>query len=169
MVLDEAELAKGRIAAEYGVKTIAGGDTRNGSFKNAPDWIAANHPDCEKVIENNAACPMVTPELIDLYMDFLDEGDVVETCYRITDALASYRDRVANRDDFYLIQAPDAYRFPLLSRHYDPSSPLCHPAHQLPMSAKIHRYFGYTDNWKVTYPHDLSIVEMLLERRKTVS
>ena len=80
VVLDEAELAKGRIAAEYGVKTIAGGATRNGSFKNALDWIAAHHPDCEKVIENNAACPMVTPELIDLYMDFLDESDVVETC-----------------------------------------------------------------------------------------
>lgn len=166
VVLDEAELAKGRIAAEYGVKTIAGGATRNGSFKNALDWIAANHPDCEKVIENNAACPMVTPELIDLYMDFLDESDVVETCYKITDALASYKDRVANRDDFYLIQAPDAYRFPLLYRHYDPSSPLCHPAHQLPMTARIHRYFGYTDNWKVTYPHDLRIVEMLLERRR---
>ena len=55
IVLDSVEFESGRIAQTYGVKTILGGPTRNKSFKNALDFIAAEWPDCEKVIENNAA------------------------------------------------------------------------------------------------------------------
>jgi len=95
----------------------------------------------------------------------LDDYDFVNTAYKITDALGSYKDRIANREDFYLIQAPDAYRFPLLYQHFDENSELCHPAHQLPMSTREYRYFGYDDNFKVTYPQDIEMVEMLMRRR----
>ena len=84
----------------------------------------------------------------------------------ITDALGSYKDRLANREDFYLIQAPDAYRFPLIYKYFDENSELCHPAHQLPLTTKEYRYFDYHDNYKVTYPEDIKIVEMMMERRK---
>ena len=166
VVVDEAEMKRGHIAAEYGVTVIKGGSSRNGSWKNALDYIAEHYPDCEKVIENNAACPMITPKLIDEFLTLLDEYDYVNTAYKITDALGSYKDRIANREDFYLIQAPDAYRFPLLYKYFDENSELCHPAHQLPMSAKEYRYFGYDDNFKVTYPHDIEVVEMLMRRRE---
>lgn len=166
VIVDKNEMAKGRIAEEYGVTTVEGGSSRNGSFKNALDYINAHYPDCDKIIENNAACPMITPELIDEFINLLDEYDFVNTAYKITDALGSYKDRVANREDFYLIQAPDAYRFRLLYEHFDENSELCHPAHQLPLSATEYRYFDYTDNYKVTYPEDIKIVEMLMERRK---
>jgi len=165
VVVDEEEMKRGRIAAEYGVTVIQGGKTRNGSWKNALEYIAAHYPDCEKVIENNAACPMITPELIDEFLTLLDDYDFVNTAYKITDALGSYKDRIANREDFYLIQAPDAYRFPLLYQHFDENSELCHPAHQLPMSTREYRYFGYDDNFKVTYPQDIEMVEMLMRRR----
>lgn len=166
IVVDANEMQNGRIARDYGVVTIQGGKTRNESFQNAMDYIAEHYPDCEKIIENNAACPMITPELIDEFLTLLDEYDYVNTAYKITDALGSYKDRVADREDFYLIQAPDAYRFPLLYKHFDVNSPLCHPAHQLPLSATEYRYFGYDDNYKVTYPQDIKIVEYLMERRK---
>lgn len=165
VIVDKTEMEKGRIAADYGVKTVEGGSSRNGSFKNALDYIAKNYPDCERIIENNAACPMITPELIDEFINLLDDYDYVNTAYKITDALGSYKDRIADREDFYLIQAPDAYRFPLLYKHFDESSTLCHPAHQLPLDTKEYRYFGYTDNYKVTYPEDIKIVEVLMERR----
>lgn len=165
VIVDKTEMEKGRIASEYGVKTVEGGSSRNGSFKNALDYIAKNYPDCERIIENNAACPMITPELIDEFINLLDDYDFVNTAYKITDALGSYKDRIADREEFYLIQAPDAYRFPLLYKHFDENSPLCHPAHQLPLDTKEYRYFGYTDNYKVTYPEDIKIVEMLMERR----
>ena len=166
IVLDEAEMKKGRIAETYGVKTVQGGSTRNESLQNALDYIAANFPDCEKFIENNAACPMITPELIDEFLDLLDEYDYVNTAYKITDALGAYEGRIANREDFYLIQAPDAYRFPLLYKYFDKNSELCHPAHQLPLSTKECRYFGYDDNYKVTYPNDIKIVEFLMQARE---
>lgn len=166
VVLDEKAMKEGRIAAEYGVKTVQGGSSRNGSFKNALEYIKANYPDCEKIIENNAACPMITSELIDMFMDKLDEYDYVNTCYKITDALGAYEGRIANREDFYLIQAPDAYRFPLLYKHFREESPLCHPAHQLPLEAKEYRYFDYLDNFKVTHPQDIEIVEILMKRRQ---
>ncbi len=166
VIVDKTEMEQGRIASEYGVKTVEGGASRNGSFKNALDYIAKNYPDCERIIENNAACPMITPELIDEFINLLDEYDFVNTAYKITDALGSYKDRIADREEFYLIQAPDAYRFPLLYKYFDENSNLCHPAHQLPLDTKEYRYFGYTDNYKVTYPEDIKIVEMLMERRK---
>ncbi len=165
VIVDKTEMEKGRIANEYGVKTVEGGSSRNGSFKNALDYIAENYPDCERIIENNAACPMITPELIDEFINLLDDYDFVNTAYKITDALGSYKDRIADREEFYLIQAPDAYRFPLLYKYFDENSNLCHPAHQLPLDTKEYRYFGYTDNYKVTYPEDIKIVEMLMERR----
>ena len=165
VVVDANEMQSGRLAQEYGVTLVQGGNTRNESFKNALDYINITFPDCEKIIENNAACPMITPELVDEFMDLLDEYDYVNTAYKITDALGSYKDRIANREDFYLIQAPDAYRFPLLYKHFDKDSELCHPAHQLPLTATEYRYFDYTDNYKVTYPDDIKIVEMMMTRR----
>lgn len=165
VVVDANEMHSGRLAKDYGVTLVQGGSTRNESFKNALDYINATFPDCKKIIENNAACPMITPELIDEFMGLLDEYDYVNTAYKITDALGSYKDRIANREDFYLIQAPDAYRFPLLYKHFDKDSELCHPAHQLPLTATEYRYFDYTDNYKVTYPDDIKIVEMMMNRR----
>ena len=165
VVVDEKEMQSGRLSREYGVTLVQGGNTRNRSFKNALDYIYEQYPNCEYIIENNAACPMITPELIDRFITLLEEYDFVNTAYKITDALGSYTNRIANREDFYLIQAPDAYRFPLLYRYFDENSELCHPAHQLPLSTREYRYFDYTDNYKVTYPDDIKIVEMLMERR----
>ncbi|MBE6999455.1 MAG: hypothetical protein E7428_04655 [Ruminococcaceae bacterium] len=165
VVVDEKEMQSGRLSREYGVTLVQGGNTRNRSFKNALDYIYEHYPNCEYIIENNAACPMITPELIDRFITLLEEYDFVNTAYKITDALGSYTNRIANREDFYLIQAPDAYRFPLLYRYFDENSELCHPAHQLPLSTREYRYFDYTDNYKVTYPDDIKIVEMLMERR----
>lgn len=165
VVVDDNEMQSGRLENDYGVTLVQGGSTRNESFKNALDYINKTFPDCEKIIENNAACPMITAELIDEFMELLDEYDYVNTAYKITDALGSYKDRIANREDFYLIQAPDAYRFPLLYKHFNKDSELCHPAHQLPLTATEYRYFDYTDNYKVTYPDDIKIVEMMMTRR----
>ncbi|MBQ3816889.1 MAG: 2-C-methyl-D-erythritol 4-phosphate cytidylyltransferase, partial [Clostridia bacterium] len=162
---DKEQFEKGEIERRYGVKTVLGGSSRNGSFKNALNYIAKHFPNCEKIIENNAACPMITAEVIDKYIGFLDEYDYVETAFKITDALGSYDKRPCDREDFYLIQAPDAYRFRLLYENFDENSPLCHPAQQLPKTAKGYQYFDYGANHKVTYPYDLKIVEILMNEK----
>lgn len=164
-VVDEQEMQSGRIETTYGVKTILGGTTRNHSFKNALDYIKATYPQCEKIIENNAACPMITPAIIDDFMALLDQYDYVNTAYKITDALGSYKDRIANREDFYLIQAPDAYHFDQIYTYFDADFLLGHPAHHLPMEMTEYRYFDYPNNIKITYPHDIEIAEILLRHR----
>lgn len=166
VVVDEEEYHAGRIAKAYGVKTVLGGKTRNHSFKNALDYIQAHYPDCTKIIENNAACPLTTAETIDRYIDLLDDYDYVQTTFKITDALGCYSNRRVDREDYFLIQAPDAYRFPLLYRCFDPECPNGHPAAQLPDAARQYNYFDYGTNFKVTYPEDIQIVEMLMNRNK---
>ena len=165
VVVDPSEMESGRIAKEYGVRTVAGGPTRNKSLKNGLDYIAKHFPDCEKLVDNNAACPMITPDLIDEFFLLLDDYDFVNTAYPITDALGSYKDRIADREAFYLIQAPDAYRFPLLYQDFDENSPYVHAGHQLPLDTTEYRYTEYHDNFKVTYPDDIFIVEHRLKKR----
>lgn len=167
VVVGEQEKKTGYLEERYGVKTVLGGNTRNQSFKNALDYIKSHYPDCEKIIENNAACPMITPQIIDDFMTCLDKYDYVNTAYPITDALGSYTNRVANREDFYLIQAPDAYHFDPIYTHFDPESPLGHPAHQLPMEYTEYRYFDYPHNIKITYPGDIEIAEIYLRHRES--
>lgn len=167
VVLNEDEFKVGRIARDYGVRTLCGGDTRNQSFKNALDYIAANFPECEKVIENNAACPLTKPETIDEFIRLLDDYDYVQTTMKITDALGSYKDRTVNRDDYFLIQAPDAYRFKTLYASFDPNHPNGHPAVQLPLSAKGYNFFTSGHVIKVTNPDDIALVEFFMRRKSS--
>lgn len=162
VVVDEEEFKKGRIQHDYDVVTIVGGKTRNESFKNALDYIKNNYPECKKIIENNAACPMITSDLIDKYLNFLDEYDCVSTTYRITDALARYDGQPANREDYYLIQSPDAYDFQLLYNYFKVDSPIIHPAQQLPKDRKEYLYFDYINNIKITYPEDILKAEFIM-------
>lgn len=162
VVLNQEEFECGRVAREYGVRTVCGGETRNHSFKNALDYISREFPACEKVVENNAACPLTKPETIDRYVRLLDEYDYVQTTLKITDALGSYKDRMVNRDDFFLIQAPDAYRFGMLYDCFDPAHPNGHPAVQLPEKARGCNAFFDGRVFKVTHPDDLKIVEAMM-------
>lgn len=168
VVVDEAEYKAGRLARDYDVKTVMGGRTRNHSLKNALDYIHENYPDCEKIIENNAACPMLKASVVDKIIALLDDNDFVQCTYRITDALGSYKERLVNREDYFLIQSPDAYRFPLLYKCFDPENPIGHPAVQLPEDARGFNFFDFQPNFKVTYPEDLRIVEMLLDRERNL-
>ena len=166
VVLNRDEFESGRIARQYGVETIVGGATRNQSFKNALDWIADRHPDCEKVIENNAACPLTKPEWVDEMIALLDDYDWVQTTLHVTDALGSVNDRTVNRDDYFLIQAPDAYRFREILACFDPAHPCGHPAVQLPPTARGHNCYRDGEVFKVTNPPDVEIAELMLRRRQ---
>ena len=169
VVLNPEEFANGRIATQYGVRTVCGGKTRNWSFKNALDYIAKEWPDCEKIIENNAACPLTRPDTIDEYIGMLDEYDWAQTTIKITDALGSYKDRTVDREDFFLIQAPDAYRFRMLYANFNPDHPNGHPAVQLPSFARGCNVFVKGPVVKVTNPQDIDLVEFLLQRRNNAN
>lgn len=166
VVVGQNEFDNGTIAERYGVKTVLGGNTRNHSLGNALRYIKEHYPECTKIIENNAACPFIEPSQIDECIRLLDGYDFVQTTFHITDALGSYSSRLVNRDDYFLIQAPDAYRFDSLFKYFDPNHPNGHPAIQLPDDAKGYNYFVDGQPFKVTYPEDIEIAEILLKRKQ---
>lgn len=164
VVVDKDEFISGRLRDTYGVKTVLGGNSRNCSFKNALDYIYKHYPKCEKIIENNAACPLIRPKQIDDMILLLDEYDYVQTTFKITDALGSYNSRMIDREDYFLIQAPDAYRFPLIYHHFRAEHSNGHPAVQLPEGICGYNYMQAGQPFKVTYPDDIEIGEILLKR-----
>lgn len=167
VIVGENEFVRGNIRDCYNVNTVLGGKTRNHSLKNALDYIFTHYPDCEKIIENNAACPMINTRVIDEISCLLDDYDYVQCTYKITDALGSYKNGIVDREDYFLIQSPDAYNFRLLYSCFDADNPNGHPATQLPVEAKGYNYFDFQPNIKVTYPEDLKIVEMIMNQKKS--
>ena len=162
VVLNPEEFENGRIARQYGVRTVCGGKTRNYSFKNALEYIAREFPDCEKIVENNAACPLTKPQTIDSYIRLLDEYSYVQTAFRITDALGSYVSRVVDREDYFLIQSPNAYRFREIRACFNPEHPNGHPVVQFPKEVKGYNAFTTETVLKVTRPNDIKITEVLM-------
>lgn len=163
VVANHEEYVSGRIEKQYGVTVIEGGSSRAHSFNNAINYIKDNFEDCKKVVFHEAARPLVLAEVFDKYMDLLDEYDNIESCKHITDSLGNYKTRAANREEFYLIQAPEAYRFNVLLEYFDVDSDIYYAAHQLPDSTKGYKYFDIPYNYKLTYPDDVNIIEYFLK------
>lgn len=163
VVLSHDEIQDGRIARDYNVNTTPGGDSRAHSFKNALDYIREHYPACENVIFHEAARPLVKAEVIEKYFEFLKEYDYVTSCQKITDSLGSYLPEPPNREDYYLIQAPEAYRIELLYKYFNADSDMYFAAHQLPRECKGKLYFDIPLNIKLTTPEDKAIIEAVMK------
>lgn len=166
LMLDANEYENKRLEKEFGVSCVQGGASRNESLFLALQHIQTYHPDCESVFINEAARPMITPALIDRYITALSDYDAVITASEITDSLGKYGEHITSRSDYYLIQAPEAFRFPLLNDHFQPTSPLTATVHQLPQGSKLMQYYDFRENFKITYPQDIAVAEVLIRRRK---
>ena len=161
VVLDKEEYENGNIAKKYDVQTICGGATRNESFKNALEHVHKNF-ECEKIVFLEAARPLTKAAWLNDYFELLDEYEYEESCLRIHDALGGVKERIPNRDDYYLIQSPEAYRFLTIYKYFDGTSKVQHAAQQLPEDLQGYRYFLSNSNYKVTVPEDAAIIEYLL-------
>lgn len=144
---------------------IEGGDSRIASFQRAINYINDAYPLCDKVIFHEAARPLITSDIIDKYFVLLDQYDYVETCKRITDSLGSYVIKAPNREDYYLIQAPEAYRFEVLKKYFDVNSPIYFAANQFPDTCRGFQFFNVKYNYKLTIPEDKIIIEAILKNR----
>ena len=153
-----------RLADKYGVITVEGGNTRNDSIANVLNYTAS-HFECGKIIIAEAVCPLLTFGLLDEYFALLDEYDAVFTASDITSNLARYDGGYANREDFFLIESPDAYRFDILRQNFDAASPYTTPLYFLPKDCRIKFYRDFRDYIKIVYPHDLAAAEALMHER----
>ena len=152
------------ICKAHHIAHVEGGATRNQTLKNVIDYIAENEQ-CDSLIVCDAVRPMITGELMDTYFTLLEDNDAVVTAQKITDSLGCYDTHQVRRERYYLMQSPEAFRFPLLADSFDAASPLTEVTQQLPQDSKIYLYFDFNNNFKLTYPADLKYLEALIKAR----
>lgn len=147
---------------KYNVDWILGGSDRAHSFQNALDYIEKTYPECVNVCFHEAARPLVAGSVIDRYFELLDEYDYIETCKRITDSLGSYVENAPKREDYFLIQAPEAYRLEVLRQYFDCESDVYFAGNQMPPQCKRFLNFDLKNNIKLTNPEDKLLIEFFL-------
>lgn len=150
------------IREKYSVVCIPGGNTRNQSLRYGLEYIRSTFPNCEKVFITEAARPFLTTEIVDTYLSSLDEYDAVITTKQITDSLGRIGEAVTMREEYYLIQAPEAFCFSMLYEHFQENSPITATVQQLPAERKVLNYYDFRHNLKITYPEDLVMAEHLM-------
>ena len=148
-----------RIIDEYNVEVCNGGDTRNKTVKNAIDYILKRYVDCSNVIFIDSARPLCRAVDIDICIKALNDYDIVITGQKITDSLGSYSERNLNRENYYLVQTPEAFRFKILKDNFDVKSNCTALYQQIPVNKSLYVYFGIRNNIKITYPGDIGYIE----------
>lgn len=147
----------------YSVPVVEGGATRPESVANGVKYIHENY-NCEKLIITNAVCPLAATEQYDKYFRLLDEYDYVLTTWKLAPALHRFDGTKVDRDDYFNIMEPDAYRFPMLYDSYDFYTLKKYIFHNMPDHAKPFYCFDYPYTMKVTYSHDIPLLEVLYDR-----
>lgn len=159
LVVDEEEYKTQYIAKKYDVECIEGGATRNGSIRNAIDYIQDNYK-CEKVVFHDSVRPLITAVRIDKIVNALDEYEGVVTAGKITDALVNNDFGNVERNNYLLIQAPEAFRFEVL-KDFDKDSKDLAIASQF-RDINLLKIDSDVFNMKITYPEELFIAEQLM-------
>ena len=166
VVVAQDEYADGIKKSYLDIEVVEGGNTRNVSLYNALDFIKNNYC-CDKVIILEAARPMITSQIVDDYIQRLDRADAVITGQKIVASLGSYTMHVVDRENYYLIEAPEAFRFDLLCNNFDKDSKTITATNQhLPPDSKLDINFDFANNVKITYPSDLKYCERLMNENE---
>ena len=147
---------------KYPVICVPGGATRNQSLRCGLEYIQRTFPGCEKVFITEAARPFLTMELVENYLSSLDDYDAVITTKQITDSLGRVGEAVTMREEYYLIQAPEAFRFSMLYEHFRADSNITATVQQLPAERNVLNYYDFRCNLKITYPEDMVLAEHLM-------
>ena len=147
-------------AKRYSVPTVSGGATRPDSVANGLQYVHDNY-DCDKLIITNAVCPLATSEQYQKYFKALDEYDYVLTTWKLAPALHRFDGVRCDRDDFFNVMEPDAYRFKKLYANFDFANKKKYIFHNMPPDSNGYFCMDYPYTMKLTYPHDLKLLEVL--------
>lgn len=144
------------------IVTVPNGKERNYSINNGLEYIKKHYENCDNIIILDGVAPLITPQIIDEYINLLNENDVVVTAKKITGELANYNLDKLNRNDYCIIHSPEAYRLNLLLQYFNPESPYTELAYQLPQNIKLYFNFDFHYNIKITYKYELLYCRELL-------
>ena len=158
----------------YCVPTVEGGATRPDSVASGLRFVYDNY-NCEKLIITNAVCPLATSEQYAKYFKALDEYDYVLTTWKLAPALHRFDGTKCDRDEFFNVMEPDAYRFKKLYQKFDFENKKKYIFHNMPDDSKAYFCMDYPYTMKLTHPHDLRLLEVMYdeivtkpERNKTM-
>lgn len=149
---------------EYGVEVAASGPELNVTKRNGLDYIR-EHASCEKLIVVDAVRPAVESHVLDRFFTLLDDYDAVACAHKITDSLGRHGQWIVNREEYYTLSAPEAFRFPLIDRYFKADSPLTESIQQLPETSRVYLDFDVPYYDKLTYPEDLAKIQSILKQR----
>lgn len=148
------------------IVTVDNGKERHYSVLNALNYIKENYKNCEKIIILDSVSPFVKKELIDNYFDLLDDYDFVSTAKRITGELANNKLQRFNRNEYFILNSPEAYKFKLLYDNFNPASNYTEIAYQLPRNIKFYYNLDFPQNLKITYDYELEYAKYYLKEEK---
>jgi len=149
----------------YGVDVALSGSELNITKRNGFDYIR-EHSSCEKLIVVEAVRPLLETAVLDNTFRWLNEYDAVACARRITDSLGHYGEWVVNRADYYTLNPPEGFRFPLIDRYFDSKSTFTESIQQLPETSKVYLNFDVPYFEKITYPDDLNRLEAIIRWRE---
>ncbi len=150
------------ISRRYGLPVVRGGASRPESVASGLRFVNEQYA-CEKLIITNAVCPLATSGQYDAYFTFLEEYDFVLTTWKLAPALHRFDGTRVDRDDFFNVMEPDAYRFKALYNSFDFHDLQKYIFHNMPADSKAMFCFDYPYTMKLTYPHDLKLLEALYD------
>jgi 2-C-methyl-D-erythritol 4-phosphate cytidylyltransferase len=146
----------------YNLPACIGGSSRPESVANGLKFINDNY-NCDKLIITNAVCPLATSEQYEKYFSFLDEYDYVLTTWKLAPALHRFDGQKCDRDEFFNVMEPDAYRFKKLYANFDFQNMKKYIFHNMPNDSKAYFCMDYPYTMKLTNPHDLKLLKVLYE------
>jgi 2-C-methyl-D-erythritol 4-phosphate cytidylyltransferase len=149
---------------------VGGGDSRYQSVKNALNLV----PDEALVAVHDAVRPLITTAVIEeAYKQAAVQGAVV-VAVKSRDSIRQVkheRSQSLLRDEIYLVQTPQTFKAELLKEAYK------HPYHDAftddasvaeQAGHLIHIVEGSYQNFKITFPEDIAIAELLLNKKASL-
>lgn len=165
IVMDEKYKDKSSYINDEDFIIAPNGKERYDSIKNGFDAIK-EIGGCDNVLICDAVAPMIYPELIDYYFDLLKSYDSVITAQKITGSLGNYDYDPLDREKYYITQSPEAFKFDLITKYFDPNFKSQELAWQLPVETKKFLNFKFKNNLKLTYNFELDYLAFLLNDQK---
>lgn len=146
---------------KYNLTTIKGGVERNETVFNAICFVEEHYGTDAKVIFADSARPMLTPEYVDKVFVLLDKYDAVITVAKITDSLFELGNSLVDREQYRLVQTPEAFKLQALNGFNKNGSATA--ILEQCKSNKLYFCDELKNNFKITYPQDLLVAGALLK------
>jgi len=146
-------------------QVVNGGETRFQSVKNALDIIGGEEE--ALVAVHDAVRPLTSKKIIDRSYVFAAEHGNAITAVKSRDSVRQLKNGISGhlrRDEIYLIQTPQTFKFSQLKKAYlHPFDPKFTDDASVVEQAgfQIHLIEGSYQNIKITFPEDIAIAETL--------